>query len=203
MANAQDIAQVKQQITEKINSVSGNIRAINNFTQYLNQALRFLTTKITELKVQGTEGQQRAQQLYEELNAILDQLNGIDEVSPDFVNAINYTKQDIMVDDLTEKAYNPFLVNRQLSYFQDTAIVANEMNKYHQIDNLLQFQFLLNIVRKRKRFSKWIKPTREDDVEAIKEYYGYSNEKAQRTLDLLSPEQIVVIKGKVNKGGRK
>ncbi len=121
----------------------------------------------------------------------------------DFVNAINYTKQDIMVDDLTEKAYNPFLINRQLSYFQDTAIVANEMNKYHQIDNLLQFQFLLNIVRKRKRFSKWIKPTREDDVEAIKEYYGYSNEKAQRTLDLLSPEQIVVIKGKVNKGGRK
>ena len=89
MANAEDIAQVKQQITEKINSVSGNIKAINNFTQSLNQALRFLTTKITELKVQGAEGQQRAQQLYEELNAILNQLNGIDEVSPDFVNAIN------------------------------------------------------------------------------------------------------------------
>ena len=89
MANAEDIAQVKQQITQKINSVSGNIRAINNFTQSLNQALRFLTTKITELKNQGAEGQQRAQQLYEELNAILDQLNGIDEVSPDFVNAIN------------------------------------------------------------------------------------------------------------------
>ena len=89
MANAQDIAQVKQQITQKINSVSGNIRAINNFTQSLNSALRFLTTKITELKNQGAEGQQRAQQLYEELNGILDQLNGIDEVSPDFVNAIN------------------------------------------------------------------------------------------------------------------
>tara|TARA_B100002019_G_C20788863_1_gene365703 strand:+ start:158 stop:535 length:378 start_codon:yes stop_codon:yes gene_type:complete len=121
----------------------------------------------------------------------------------EFVNSVNYTKDDIMVDDLTEKAYNSFLINRQLSYFQDTAIIANEMNRYHQIDNKLQYHFLLNIIRKRKRFSKWIKPQREDDVEAIKEYYGYSNEKARQSLDLLSPEQIQIIRNKVQKGGRR
>lgn len=121
----------------------------------------------------------------------------------EFVNSINYSKKDIMDDDLTEKAYNSFLINRQLSYFQDTAIVANEMNRYHQIDNKLQYHFLLNIIRKRKRFSKWIKPEREDDVEAIKEYYGYSNEKARQSLDLLSPEQKEIIRNKVQKGGRR
>jgi hypothetical protein len=121
----------------------------------------------------------------------------------EFVNSINYSKKDIMDDDLTEKAYNSFLINRQLSYFQDTVIVANEMNRYHQIDNKLQYHFLLNIIRKRKRFSKWIKPEREDDVEAIKEYYGYSNEKARQSLDLLSPEQKEIIRNKVQKGGRR
>ena len=89
MANAEDIAQVKQEITAKINSVSGNIKNINNFTQSLNLALKFIATKITELKTQGAKGQERAQQLYEELNAILDQLKGIDQVSPDFVDSIN------------------------------------------------------------------------------------------------------------------
>lgn len=121
----------------------------------------------------------------------------------DYVNAVNYTKQDIMEDDLKEKAYNPFLMNRSLSYFSDTVAVANAMNRYHHLDNKLQFHFLLNIVRKRKRFSKWEKPNVLDDVEAVKEYYGYSNEKARSALSLLSPDQIEEIKKRIYKGGRK
>ena len=120
-----------------------------------------------------------------------------------FINSINYTKKDIMVDDITEKGYIPFIVNRTLSYFPDTVLMANEMNKYPHLDKLLQFQFLINIVRKRKRFSKWLKPTPESDVEAVKEYYGYNNQKARQALSLLSPENISIIKKKVNKGGRK
>lgn len=121
----------------------------------------------------------------------------------EYVNSINYSKKDIMVDDITEKDYNSFMVNRSLSYFQDTVLMANEMNKNHQIDKRLQFDFLINIVRKRKRFSKWLKNTVESDVEVVKEYYGYNNQKARQALTLLTPEQINVLKQKVNKGGRK
>ena len=120
----------------------------------------------------------------------------------EFLNAINDTKKDVMIDDITEKKYAPFVVNRSLSYFNDTAILANEMNINHHLDNRLQFDFLINMVRKRKRFSKWIKPHIESDVEVVKEYYGYSNEKARQVLPLLSPEQINGLKKKVNKGGR-
>ena len=120
-----------------------------------------------------------------------------------FTDAINYTKQDIMIDDITEKAYNPFLINRSLSYFPDTVLAANEMNRNHHIDNRLQFDFFINIVRKRKRFSKWFKPEEISDLETVKEYYGYSNEKARQVLTLLSTEQINELKTKVAKGGRK
>src|SRR6056300_1171328 len=108
----------------------------------------------------------------------------------EYLNAINDTKKDIMVDDIAEKGYNGFMVNRGLSYFQDTVIYANEMNKYAHLDNRLQFDFLINIIRKRKRFSKWIKPDTASDVEVVKEYYGYSNEKARKALTLLTKEQI-------------
>ena len=121
----------------------------------------------------------------------------------DFVNAINYDKQDIMVDDIAEKQYVPFMVNRSLSYFQDTALIANEMNLNAHLDNRLQFDFFINIVRKRKRFSKWFKPETQSDVEVVKTYYGYSNEKARQVLSLLTKDQIEVLKKKVNKGGRK
>ena len=120
----------------------------------------------------------------------------------EYVNAINSTKKDIMVDDLAEKAYAPFMVNRSLSYFPDTVLAANEMNRYHQIDHRLQFDFLINIIRKRKRFSKWDKKKIDGDVEVIKEYYGYNEQKALQVLPLLSPEQIELIRKKVNKGGR-
>ena len=121
----------------------------------------------------------------------------------DYLNSINLTKKDIMIDDDCEKAYNSFMVNRGLSYFQDTIIVANEMNRHHQLDSKLQYQFLINMIRKRKRFSKWAKAQKESDIDAVKEYYGYSNEKARQALTLLSPDQITIIKNKVSKGGRR
>ncbi len=120
-----------------------------------------------------------------------------------FLNEINHGKKDIMVDDLVEKQYVPFMVNRSLSYFNDTILMANEMNINHHLDNRLQFDFLINIVRKRKRFSKWFKPESESDVEVVKNYYGYSNEKACQALTLLTKSQIEELKKKVNKGGRK
>ena len=121
----------------------------------------------------------------------------------EYANAINYTKKNIMVDDLAEKAYLPYLMNRQLSYFPDTVLAANEMNRNHHLDNRLQFDFFINIIRKRKRFSKWFKPEQISDLETIKQYYGYSNEKARQVLSLLSTEQINELKNKVAKGGRK
>ena len=121
----------------------------------------------------------------------------------DYLNSINLTKKDIMIDEDYEKAYNSFMVNRGLSYFQDTIIIANEMNRHHQLDSKLQYQFLINMIRKRKRFSKWAKAQKESDIDAVKEYYGYSNEKARQALTLLSPDQITIIKNKVSKGGRR
>lgn len=121
----------------------------------------------------------------------------------DFVNAINSTKKDLMVDDITEKQYAPYIVNRQLSYFQDTVLLANEMNRCHHLDHKLQFHFLLNTVRNRKRFSKWVKPEVESDLGVVKEYYGYSNDKARQALTILSPDQIEFLKKETQKGGRR
>ena len=121
----------------------------------------------------------------------------------EYVNAINNTKKDIMIDDIAERGYNSFMVNRSLSYFNDTVLYANEMNIHHNIDNRLQFDFLINMVRKRKRFSKWEKVVSESDVEVVKEYYGYNNEKARSALSLLTRENINELKKKVYKGGRK
>ena len=121
----------------------------------------------------------------------------------EFANAINYTKKNIMVDDITEKSYSSYMINRQLSYFPDTVLAANEMNRNHHLDNRLQFDFYINIVRKRKRFSKWHKPETVSDLEAVKKYYGYSNEKARQVLSLLTTDQINELKRKVMTGGRK
>jgi hypothetical protein len=121
----------------------------------------------------------------------------------EYLKAINDTKKDIMVDDIAEKGYNAYMVNRGLSYFNDTVVIANEMNRYHHIDNRLQFDFYINIVRKRKRFSKWLKPETVSDVEVVKEYYGYSNDKSRQALSLLTSDQINELRKKVYKGGRK
>ena len=120
----------------------------------------------------------------------------------DYLNSINHSKVDVMTDDLTEKSYNSFMINRSLSYFQDTVGMANVMNQHHHADSRLQYHFLLNIIRKRKRFSKWDKATDSSDITAVKEYYGYSNEKARQILDILSADQITVITQKISKGGK-
>jgi hypothetical protein len=124
----------------------------------------------------------------------------------DYVNAINFSKKDLMTDtendELAEAGYAPFLTNRSLSYFPDTVLYANEMNMHHHLDNKLQFHYLINSIRPKKRFSKWAKRQEDNDLEAIKEYYGYNNAKSEAALSLLSPEQIQEIKKRLNKGGR-
>ena len=127
---------------------------------------------------------------------------GTEKMNPfDYLNAINTTKKDIMVDDIAEKDYNSFMVNRGLSYFADTVLYANEMNRHHQIDGRLQFDFFINIIRKKKRFSKWFKSTEDENISILKEYYGYSNEKAKSVLSLLSINQIEDLKQRIYKGG--
>lgn len=123
----------------------------------------------------------------------------------DYLNSINVTKQNMMRntdnDELAEKDYPPFLINRGLSYFQDTIAYANEMNMYHGLEKKLQYEFLINMVRPRKRFSKWFKKQEDGDLEAIKEYYGYSDEKAVQAISVLSKDHIKIIKSRLEKGG--
>ena len=125
-------------------------------------------------------------------------------ISPfDFINAIHYTKENLIVDDWSEKQYNPYIINKGLSYGHDTVIPANEMNSRPHLDKILQFQFLINIIRPSKRFNKWIKAEKVDELEIIKEYYGYSTEKAKQVLPLLSQSQLEQLKTRLTKGGRK
>ena len=121
----------------------------------------------------------------------------------DYLNAINTSKKDIMVDDIAEKDYNAFMVNRGLSYFADTILMANEMNINHHLDSRLQFDFLINIVKKKKRFSKWLKANEIENLRVIKEYYGYSDEKAKSVLSLFNDEDINELKNRIYKGGKR
>tara|TARA_B100000131_G_scaffold245008_1_gene237749 strand:+ start:1170 stop:1550 length:381 start_codon:yes stop_codon:yes gene_type:complete len=116
----------------------------------------------------------------------------------EFLNSINTTKKNLITDSDTEKEYNPFLVNRGLSNFIDTVFVANEMNQRHFMDKKMQYDFLRHIVRKRKRFAKWNKPVKSDDLDAVKEYFGYNNMKATEALKILSPEDLSKIHQKIN-----
>ena len=100
----------------------------------------------------------------------------------DYVKAINSTKKDIMVDDISEAEYQAFVINRSLSYFPDTVLYANEMNLNSHLPARLQFDFFINIIKKRNRFSKWFKPIEIQSIDIVKEYYGYSNEKAKSVL---------------------
>ena len=121
----------------------------------------------------------------------------------DFLKSINTTKKNIMVDDIIEKEYNAFIINRGLSFFPDTILYANEMNLNHHLDSRLQYDFLINIIKKKKRFSKWVKPQEVANLEIVKEYYGYSDEKAKSVLSLLNNEQIIELKQRIYKGGKR
>ena len=120
----------------------------------------------------------------------------------DYLKAINNSKKNIIVDDLSENEYNAFMVNRGLSFFPDTVLMANEMNISHHLDSKLQFDFLINIIKKKSRFSKWSKKTNIENLEVIKQYYGYSNEKARSVLSLFSNDEIADLNQRISKGGR-
>jgi len=123
-------------------------------------------------------------------------------ISPfDFINSINYTKENLIVDDWSEKQYNSYVINRGLSFGTDTIIQANEMNSRPHLDKKLQYQFLINIIRPRKRYNKWLKAEKIEAIEVIKTYYGYSTDKARQVLSILNPEQIDQLKQKLKKGG--
>ena len=123
----------------------------------------------------------------------------------EYLNAINFTKKDLMKseDKLWEKKYPAFIVNKILSGFSDTIMLVNEMNRNHFLDKDMQFQFLINSIRSKKRFSPFLRANKLKDIECVKEYYGYSNEKAKSALDILTNEQLKLIKERLYKGGTK
>ena len=123
----------------------------------------------------------------------------------DYLPAINHTKKNLMNSDdpMWEKKYPAFMVNKILSGFSDTIMLTNEMNRNHFLDRDMQFQFLLNSIRSKKRFTPFLKASKIKDIECVKEYYGYSNEKAKTALDILTKEQLKLIKDSLYKGGTK
>ena len=123
----------------------------------------------------------------------------------DYLPAINHTKKNLMDSDdpMWEKKYPAFMVNKVLSGFQDTVMLSNEMNRNHFLDRDMQFQFLLNSIRSKKRFTPYVRRSKIKDIECVKEYYGYSNEKAKSALDILTKEQLKLIKERLYKGGTK
>ena len=124
----------------------------------------------------------------------------------DYLIAINFSKEKLLDTDDTEwtKKYPPFVINKCLSMFYDCIAQANEMNGYHFLDKDVQFNFFINSIRKKKRFGgKWLKQNVLKDIDYVKEYYDYSNEKAREALSILTKEQIELIKLSIDKGGRK
>jgi|TARA_A100001201_G_scaffold8452_4_gene12938 hypothetical protein len=118
----------------------------------------------------------------------------------DWLNSINFTKEDLSSN---IKSYPPYIINRCLSGHIDCIMFANEMNKHHQVDKDMQYSFYLNSLRKKKRFSPWLRKEKVTDLECVKQYYGYSNEKATQALKILTKEQINFIKQRLDTGGAK
>jgi len=121
----------------------------------------------------------------------------------DYLNAINYTKKNLFdtEDESVEKEYTPFIINRCLSYFMDTVLYVNEVNQRNHLSKNMQFDYLLNSIRKNKRYSKWLKRESEENLDIVKEFYGYSNRKAREILDILTSDDIEWMKEKLNRGG--
>ena len=122
----------------------------------------------------------------------------------EYLKAINQTKEPLMDgdDEEWERKYPPFIVNKCVGAFPDTVMLVNEINQLPNVDKKMQFDFLLNSLRPRKRFTPWLKATKLENLEYVKEFYGYNNEKAKVALDILDDEQISAIKQKMRKGGR-
>ena len=122
----------------------------------------------------------------------------------DYLKAINQTKEPLLdtEDEQWEKKYPSFIINKCIAPFPDTVMLVNEINQLHHLDKKLQFDFLINSLRPRKRYTPWMKAKKLKNLEYVKEYYVYNNEKARYALDILNDEQISSIKTKLNKGGR-
>ena len=122
----------------------------------------------------------------------------------EYLKAINHTKEPLMdtADEMWEKKYPAFIVNRCVYPFSDTILLVNEMNIYNGLDNKLQFHFLLNSTRARKRFTPWLKSSKINNLETIKEYFGYSDQRAKEVLDVLTDEDISYMETKLDKGGK-
>ncbi len=122
----------------------------------------------------------------------------------DYLNSINYTKEQLLdsEDEQWEKKYPPFIINKCVAPFPDTILLVNELNQLHHVDKKLQYDFLLNSLRSRKRYTPWMKAKKLKNLEYVKEFYGYNNEKAKIALDILTDEQISAIKQKMIKGGK-
>jgi|TARA_B100000683_G_scaffold31207_1_gene27548 hypothetical protein len=123
----------------------------------------------------------------------------------EYLNAINFTKKNLMDSDdlLWQKKYPAFIVNKILSGFQDCIMLVNEMNRNHFVDKDMQFHFLLNSIRSKKRYSPFLRSSKLKDLDVVKEYYGYNNEKAKVALDILTKDEVKLIKEKLFKGGTK
>ena len=115
----------------------------------------------------------------------------------DIMGDLSYDKKGL-VDDTNEGDYNPFLTNRFFSYFPDTIFYANEMNMANGLDNKLQHDYYFHVLRKNKRFSKWLKKDNQEILQAIQQYYGYSLSKAKEVINILNKEQVDFILKKVN-----
>ena len=118
----------------------------------------------------------------------------------DWLNSINFTKEDLSED---INSYPPYIVNRCLSGHIDCVLFANEMNMHSELPKDMQYSFYLNSLRKRKRFSPWLRKDKVKDLECVKQYYGYSNEKASQALKILNKEQLNFIKQRLETGGTK
>ena len=122
----------------------------------------------------------------------------------DWLNSINFNKQNLLEEDpLREKKYPAFIINKCLSGFVDTVMFSNEINQYPGLDNKLQYDFYLNSIRKKKRFSPWLRKDKVQNLDAVNQYYGYSNEKAMQALKILNKDQLKFIKDRLNVGGVK
>tara|TARA_X000001382_G_scaffold74678_1_gene52214 strand:- start:67 stop:459 length:393 start_codon:yes stop_codon:yes gene_type:complete len=123
----------------------------------------------------------------------------------DYLTAINWSKKKLMDtgDETWEKKYPSYIINKGLSYFSDTVMMANEMNRLHHASKHMQFSFLINTIRSQKRYSKWLKASKIKDLDVVKQYFGYSNNRAREALSLLDKKQIDYIKDKLYKGGNK
>ena len=122
----------------------------------------------------------------------------------DWLNSINFNKNNLLEEDPDAiSSYPPYIINRCLSGHLDTVLFANEMNKYSNLDKDMQYSFFLYTLRKRKRFSPWLKKEQVDDLDLVKKHYGYSNEKAKVAVSLLTKTQLEYIRNKHDMGGKR